>query len=155
MYRAVMCWQRKTAHLIGQTGEGRLRERVRVTFALECCDREVMSWVATTKGIDAGLVGDLMMQAVERRFGTSETPTKPIEWLTDNGSCYTAAETTNRPTCTHSEKFRTTRRWILTNYFIFRLVDNELIDHLKPRYKSNHVMTSLIHHLCNLCGCRS
>ena len=34
-----------------------------------------------------------MMQAVERRFGTSETPTKPIEWLIDNGSCYTAAET--------------------------------------------------------------
>jgi len=68
-------------------------ERVRVAFALDCCDREVMSWVATTKGIDAGLVGDLMMQAVERRFGTSETPIKPIEWLTDNGSCYTAIET--------------------------------------------------------------
>ena len=33
-------------------------ERVRVVFALDCCDREVMSWVATTKGIDAGLVSD-------------------------------------------------------------------------------------------------
>jgi putative transposase len=64
-----------------------------MAFALDCCDREVKSWVATTKGIDAGQVGDLMMQAVERRFGTSETPTKPIEWLIDNGSCYTAAET--------------------------------------------------------------
>jgi putative transposase len=52
-----------------------------------------MSWVPTTKGIDAGLVSDLMMQAVENRFGTSTTPEKPIEWLTDNGSCYTAAET--------------------------------------------------------------
>ena len=40
-------------------------EKVRVAFALDCCDREVMSWVATTKGIDANLVGDLMMQAVE------------------------------------------------------------------------------------------
>ena len=68
-------------------------ERVRVAFALDCCDREVMSWVATTKGIDAGLVGDLMMQAVEKRFGTKAAPTKPIEWLTDNGSCYTAAQT--------------------------------------------------------------
>jgi putative transposase len=29
-------------------------ERVRVAFALYCCDREVMSWVAATKGIDAG-----------------------------------------------------------------------------------------------------
>ena len=51
-----------------------------------------MSWVATTKGIDAGLVGDLMMQAVEKRFGSNGKPSKTIEWLTDNGSCYTAAE---------------------------------------------------------------
>jgi putative transposase len=50
-----------------------------MAFALDCCDREVMSWVATTKGIDAGLVGDLMMQMVELRFSTCETPTKPIE----------------------------------------------------------------------------
>jgi putative transposase len=68
-------------------------ERVRVAFALDCCDREIMSWVATTKGIDAGLVGDLMMQAVEKRFGSNGKPSKMIEWLTDNGSCYTAAET--------------------------------------------------------------
>jgi putative transposase len=68
-------------------------EKVRVAFALDCCDREIMSWVATTKGIDAALVGDLMMQAVENRFGPNCKPPKPIEWLTDNGSCYTAAET--------------------------------------------------------------
>ena len=68
-------------------------ERVRVAFALDCCDREIMSWVATTKGIDAGLVGDMMMQAVEKRFGSNGKPPKTIEWLTDNGSCYTAAET--------------------------------------------------------------
>ena len=68
-------------------------EKVRVAFALDCCDREIMSWVATTKGIDAALVGDLMMQAVESRFGPNGKPPKPIEWLTDNGSCYTAAQT--------------------------------------------------------------
>ena len=67
-------------------------ERVRVALALDCCDREVMSWVATNKGIDAGLVGDSKMQAVENRFGTNAAPTKPIECLTDNGSCYTPAE---------------------------------------------------------------
>jgi putative transposase len=40
-----------------------------VAFAVDCCDREIMNWVATTKGLDAGLVGDLMMQeAVEKRF---------------------------------------------------------------------------------------
>ena len=68
-------------------------ERVRVAFTLDCCDREVMSWVATNKCIDAGLVGDLMMQAVENRFGANAATQKPIEWLTDNGSFYTAAET--------------------------------------------------------------
>ncbi len=70
-------------------------ERVRVASALGCCDGEIMSWVATTKGIDAGLVGDLMMQAVEKRFGSNGKPVKTIEWLTENGSCYTAAETRN------------------------------------------------------------
>ncbi len=36
-------------------------ERDRVAFALDCCDREIMRWVATTKGIDTGLVGDLIV----------------------------------------------------------------------------------------------
>jgi putative transposase len=68
-------------------------EWVRVAFALDGCDREVMSCVATAKGIDAGLVRDLMMQAVEYRFGRHATAPSEIEWLSDNGSCYTAAET--------------------------------------------------------------
>ncbi len=33
------------------------------------------------------------MQAEENRFGGSCKPSKTIEWLTDNGGCYTAAET--------------------------------------------------------------
>jgi hypothetical protein len=36
-----------------------------------------MSWVATTKGIDAALIGDLMMQGVEIRFGYNGRPSKP------------------------------------------------------------------------------
>jgi putative transposase len=68
-------------------------ERVRVAFALDYCDKETINWVATTKGIDAGLIGDLMMQAVEKRFGSNDKPSKTIEWLTDNGICYTADET--------------------------------------------------------------
>ena len=52
-----------------------------------------MSWVATTKGIDANLVGDLMMQAVEYRFGASQTAPHEVEWLSDNGSCYIASIT--------------------------------------------------------------
>jgi putative transposase len=68
-------------------------ERVRVAFALDFCDREIMSCMATIKGIDAALVGDLIMQVVENRFGPNGKPPEHIEWLTDNGSCYTAAET--------------------------------------------------------------
>jgi hypothetical protein len=33
------------------------------------------------------------MQAVEYRFGPGKTTSQPIEWLSDNGSCYTAANT--------------------------------------------------------------
>ncbi len=33
-----------------------------------------------------------MMQAVENRLGTNVAPSKPIEWFSDNGSCYTKAE---------------------------------------------------------------
>ena len=61
------------------------RERVRVAFALDCCDREAMSWVATTGGISGNMVRDLMLEAIDTRFDGSG-PTQPIEWLTDNGS---------------------------------------------------------------------
>jgi putative transposase len=33
------------------------RERARVAFALDCCDREAMSWVATTAGISGDMGG--------------------------------------------------------------------------------------------------
>jgi putative transposase len=68
------------------------RERVRVAFALDCCDREAMSWVATTGGITGNLVRDLMVEAVEARFAGA-LPDRPIEWLTDNGSPYIARDT--------------------------------------------------------------
>lgn len=67
-------------------------ERVRVAFALDCCDREVMSWVATTGGIGGAMVRDLMVEAVEARFGQA-LPSTPVEWLTDNGSPYVARDT--------------------------------------------------------------
>ena len=68
------------------------RERVRVAFALDCCDREAMSWVATTAGLNGDMVRDLMVEAIESRFDGSE-PAQPIEWLTDNGSPYVARDT--------------------------------------------------------------
>jgi len=68
-------------------------ERVQVAFALDCCDREAMSWVATTKGIDGMMVRDLMVDCIEQRFGVGQVLPKPIEWLTDNGSPYIARDT--------------------------------------------------------------
>ncbi|EIY9417117.1 IS3 family transposase, partial [Escherichia coli] len=67
-------------------------EKLRVTFALDCCDREALHWAVTTGGFDSETVQDVMLGAVERRFG-NELPTSPVEWLTDNGSCYRANET--------------------------------------------------------------
>jgi putative transposase len=68
-------------------------EKVRVAFALDCCDREAIGHVATTEGIKGEDVRDLMVAAVEQRFGQINQLATPIEWLTDNGSCYTATET--------------------------------------------------------------
>lgn len=67
-------------------------EKLRVTFALDCCDREPLYWAVTTGGFDSETVQDVMLGAVERRFG-NELPASPVEWLTDNGSCYRANET--------------------------------------------------------------
>lgn len=68
-------------------------ERVRVAFALDCCAREAMSYVATTAGITGEAVRDLMVAAVEHRFGAVSQLPSLLEWLTDNGSCYVARDT--------------------------------------------------------------
>ena len=68
-------------------------ERVRIAFTLDCCDREAISWVATTGGINGGDIRDLMLESVERRFGLVDRLPVPIEWLSDNGSPYTAHKT--------------------------------------------------------------
>src|SRR5262249_19219060 len=68
-------------------------EKVRIAFTLDCCDREAISWVATTGSINSSDIRDLMVESVERRFGLVSKLPRPIEWLSDNGSPYTAAET--------------------------------------------------------------
>jgi putative transposase len=68
-------------------------ERVRIAFTLDCCDREAISWVATTGGINSGDIRDLMIESIERRFGLVGQVPVAIEWLSDNGSPYTAGET--------------------------------------------------------------
>jgi transposase InsO family protein len=68
-------------------------EIVRVAFSLDCCDREMISFVATTGGIGSAMICDLMVQSLEYRFGSVERVPHRIEWLSDNGSCYTAKQT--------------------------------------------------------------
>lgn len=68
-------------------------EVVRLAFLIDAFDREAIAHVAVTgAGISGSDVRDMMLEAVERRFGTDRAP-QPIEHLSDNGSCYTAAET--------------------------------------------------------------
>ncbi len=67
-------------------------EKLRVTFAMDCCDREALDWAASTGGYDSDTVQDVMLRSVEHRFGDS-LPASPVEWLTDNGSAYRAHET--------------------------------------------------------------
>jgi putative transposase len=59
----------------------------------DCCDREAISFLATTGGISADDVPDLMVAAVEHRFGRVNRLPFTIEWLSDNGSCYIAGDT--------------------------------------------------------------
>lgn len=68
-------------------------QKVRIAFTLDCCDREAISWVATTGAINSSDIRDLMVESVERRFGLVNKLPNPIEWLSDNGSPYTAGET--------------------------------------------------------------
>ena len=68
-------------------------EPLRVTFALDCCDREAISWAATTGGHSGDIVRDVMLAAVEHRFGDTLKAPEQIEWLTDNGSGYIAEKT--------------------------------------------------------------
>jgi putative transposase len=69
-------------------------ERVHVAFALDCCDRELVGFVARSEPLCGEHIRDMMVHAVESRFGagTRQLPAT-IEWLSDNGSIYTSNET--------------------------------------------------------------
>jgi transposase InsO family protein len=68
-------------------------EKVRAAFIIDAFDREVIAHVAVTgAGISGSDVRDMMLAAVERRFGADRAP-HPVEHLSDNGSCYSAGET--------------------------------------------------------------
>ena len=49
-------------------------------------------WLATTAGISGEMIRDMMVECVERRFGTFRAPHR-VQWLTDNGSIFAAHKT--------------------------------------------------------------
>lgn len=66
-------------------------EHLEVAFSLDCHDREVITWVTSSRGIDGELIRDLMTESIEQRFG-DKLPFK-VQWLSDNGPGYVARET--------------------------------------------------------------
>lgn len=68
-------------------------EVVRGAFIIDAHDREIIAWRAVANaGISGSDVRDIMLEAVETRFGGMRAP-MPVEMLSDNGSAYTARET--------------------------------------------------------------
>ena len=68
-------------------------EVVRGAFIIDAHDREIIAWRAVVNaGISGSDIRDLMLEAVERRFGTYRAPAV-IEMLSDNGSPYIAKDT--------------------------------------------------------------
>ena len=68
-------------------------EVVRSAFIIDAHDREAIAWCAVANaGISGSEVGDMMLEAVEKRFGGYRAP-QPVEMLSDNGSPYTAKDT--------------------------------------------------------------
>lgn len=82
--------------LRNQTSVGRLRNRPRPQgegascLRLDGFDRKAIAHVATTEGIKSEDVQDLVITVVENGFGPINTPPKPIEGLSNNGSLIAA-----------------------------------------------------------------
>lgn len=67
-------------------------EAVELAFALDCCDREAITYVAQARPLVNADIRRLLRQAVFARFGTGK-PMAELQWLSDNGAIYTALET--------------------------------------------------------------
>jgi putative transposase len=66
-------------------------ELVQVAFALDFHDREAIAHVAVPRDLIGTDIQQLMRAAVAARFG--ERTDHPLQWLSDNGSIYTALDT--------------------------------------------------------------
>jgi putative transposase len=68
-------------------------EIVQLGFALDCHDREALAMVAAPRDLLGTDIQQLMQRAVAARLGDGDRPDAPIQWLSDNGSIYTALDT--------------------------------------------------------------
>ena len=71
-------------------------QTVTATFAKDCCDREVLAFRAWEgKGLPGEPVREMLIEAVEKRFGTVEAVPAGhvLEFLSDNGGAYIAHDT--------------------------------------------------------------
>ncbi|MDR6890716.1 transposase InsO family protein [Variovorax sp. 3319] len=71
-------------------------QTVTATFTKDCCDREILAYRAWEgKGLPGEPVREMLIEAVEKRFGGVEgvPSTHALEFLSDNGGAYIAAET--------------------------------------------------------------
>ena len=68
-------------------------EIIRAAFIIDAHDREIVSWKTVMNvGISGSDIRDLMLEAVEKRFGSLRAP-ETIEMLTDNGAPCIAKDT--------------------------------------------------------------
>jgi putative transposase len=64
------------------------------TFTKDCCDREIIAWRAWVgRGLPGEPVREMLIEAVEKRFGSVDARPAGLEFLTDNGGAYRAHET--------------------------------------------------------------
>ena len=71
-------------------------QTVTATFTKDCCDREILAYRAWEgKGLPGEPVREMLIEAVEKRFGDVDgiPETHTLEFLSDNGGAYIAAET--------------------------------------------------------------
>ena len=71
-------------------------EIVTAAFTKDCCDREILAFRAWEgKGLPGEPVREMLIEAVEKRFGTVEAVPEghTLEFLSDNGGAYIAHDT--------------------------------------------------------------
>lgn len=67
-------------------------EKIYVSFIIDCCDREIIAFLAKKEPILADDIQRMLIEAVEKRFDATRAP-RQIEFLSDRGSIYRALKT--------------------------------------------------------------